>query len=347
MTVLRLREVSPSDWPALAAGFSDLNYEQSLAYSVPAAARLGARAAFLLIEREGAPVAAAVARIKAVPGLGRGIAWIASGPLCRPRGAVPPDAETHRAILTALRVELADRQGHILRLRPAALPPQDPAHWAEPAAAAGFVPTGRANAYHSFAFDLSQDEESLMMASSGSWRRHLRAAMRAGLEVERGHPSERKLGARFRSLYDEMRGFKDFGESIAPEFFFGLDGPDVGCEVLMARKDGRDVAAVVAGDAGESSVYLFGATGAAGRELRAGYLLAWEGALRAKAAGLSWYDLGGVDEAANPEGFRFKSRAGGVEIAAAGPFEARPGGSVPRLVAGLEGLRARLKGRGG
>jgi hypothetical protein len=346
MTVLRLREVAPADWPALAAGFSDLHYEQSLAYAVPAAARLGARARFLVLERDGAPVAGAVTRIKAVPGLGRGIAWIASGPFCQPCGGVAPDRETRAAILEALREELADRQGHILRLRPPALPPEDPADWAAAAQAAGFAPTGRANSYRSFAFDLAQDEEALMMASSGSWRRHLRAAMRAGLEVERGRPGERELGARFRALYDEMRGFKAFGESIAPEFFFGLDGPDFGCEVLMARKGGRDVAAVVAGDAGESSVYLFGATGAAGRELRAGYLLAWEGALRAKAAGLAWYDLGGVDEAENPEGFRFKSRAGGVEIVAAGPFEARPGGPLPRLVTGLEGLRARLKGRG-
>jgi hypothetical protein len=263
--------------------------------------------------------------------------------MVRPEGGAAPDAAARGRILATLRAALVGREGHLLRLRPAAAAPEDAAAWDAAAAEAGFAPTARAKSYRSYALDLAMEEETLLMVSSGSWRRHLRAAMRAGLEVERGRAEERGLGARFRALYDEMRGFKSFEEGLAPEFFFALDGPDFGHVILMARKEGRDVAGVVSGDAGRSSVYLFGATGREGRELRAGYLLAWEGALRAKAAGLDRYDLGGVDEAENPEGFRFKSRAGGAEIRAAGPFEARPAGPLPRLIEGLEDLRVRLR----
>ena len=103
--MLRVRQIPEADWPALAARFADLTYEQSRAWSAPAAARLGAGLRFLAVEREGTPVAAAAARIRTVPGLGRGVAWVASGPLTMRDGEAPSEAAL-TDILSALRAEV-------------------------------------------------------------------------------------------------------------------------------------------------------------------------------------------------------------------------------------------------
>ncbi len=78
---LTCRDVTIVDWPGITAGFSDLSFEQTAAYSAAAARRIGGRVRFLVLEEAGHPVAAAALRIKTVPGLGRGIVWSPSGPL--------------------------------------------------------------------------------------------------------------------------------------------------------------------------------------------------------------------------------------------------------------------------
>lgn len=339
-----VRPVHAADWPALAARFRDFSYEQSAAWSIPAAVRVGAETRFLSIEKDGRVTAATAVRIKRVPGLGRGIAWIASGPLMLPLdGPAPSEAEVAE-ILVALRAELADRQGHILRLRPSPLNRRAPEDWVRIAARAGFGPTDRAATYRSFAVDLSKDDDVLMRDLHAKWRGHLRKALKSGLEIEHGKPTERNLAARFRTLYDDVREAKGFGSALAPEFFFDLEGSDFEHEILMATLHGGDAAGIVIGASGGISVYLFGATGAAGRPSRAGYLLTWEGIRRARAQGRAWYDLGGVNEAENPDVHHFKARVGGVPFDAPGPFEAKPTGPTARIVERLESLHVHLRG---
>ena len=62
----------------------------------------------------------------------------------------------------------------------------------------------------------------------------------------------------------------------------------------------------------------------------------------AQARGVLWYDMGGADKAANPSVHEFKKRMRGVPVEAAGPFEAKPSGPLPRLVERLEDLRRRF-----
>ena len=114
---LSVRRIPEADWPAISQRFGDLSFEQSLTYGRAAAARIGARLHCLVLERDGQLVAAAQIRLKTLPGFGRGIAWIASGPLLQRRDAPAPDADLIAAVLAALRAELALRQGHVLRLR--------------------------------------------------------------------------------------------------------------------------------------------------------------------------------------------------------------------------------------
>jgi hypothetical protein len=339
---LTLRPVAAPDWPALAAGFADLGFEQGAAYAGAAARRIGGRVQSCLLTDGDRPVAAAAVRVRTVPGLGRGIAWIAAGPLLRPGGAPAPEGARLAAILAALRAEFCGRQGHVLRLRLSASAGLPPAAVAAAAGAAGFAPTARAPLYRTALLPLDRDADTLMAGLHGKWRTDLRFAQKSGLTVE--HGSGDALAARFMALYAPVQRAKGFDPDIPPGFHFPLDGPDYRVETLIATKDGTDLAGIVTGTCGATSTYLFGATADAGRPVRAGYLLQWEALARARAAGCRWYDLGGLDPVANPDVARFKDRMGGLP-ALAEPWEARPPGPAGRLVPALEALRARLKRR--
>ncbi len=340
--MITTRFVAAADWPALAAQFRDLGFEQSLTYGRAAAQRIGGQVRFVAVEREGQVLAAACVRTKTLPGLGRGIVWIPSGPLVLPKDGSPPDADTLHAILTALRTRFAVTEGHILRLRFPGTACHDPARIAALAAQAGFHPTTRAPAYRSIALDLHKPPATLLADLNGKWRTDLRYAQKSDLGLERGQ--DIALKARFLALFKTVQTAKGFRPDITPEFHFALSGPDYALDVLIATKDGQDLAGIVIGTSGKTATYLFGATAEAGRKWRAGYFLTWEGIALSRDRGLDWYDLGGIDAGANPDVARFKDRMNGTAILA-DPFEARPTGLVASLIVALETLRTRLKRR--
>lgn len=345
---LVVTEIHTSEWPAIVGRFSDLTFEQSLAYSRAAAARIGGELRLLAVEHQGQPVAVAAVRLKRVPGLGRGIAWCPSGPLLCRLGTAAPQADEIVGILSALCEEVCGHRGHVLRLRlPGTSLSGTGLDETALAKAAGLSPWAGRPPYRSFVLDLTQGEDRLMQRLNGKWRTDLRFALKSALTLERG--DDEGLRRRFLALFDTIQQQKGFRPEIPPEFHFALAGPscpaDYGLDILIARHAGQDVAGIVVGTSGPTATYLFGATGEAGRPLRAGYFLTWEAIRLAAARGVLWYDLGGVDFATNPDVSRFKERMGGEAIEAHA-FEARPSGlAVPALL-GLERLYYWLKERG-
>lgn len=340
---LILRDIAPAAWPDVLAGFDDASYEQSLTYGQAAAARIGGEVRFVALETpDGSPVAAACIRIKRIPGLGRGIAWIAAGPMTRPRGQPAAAPGQLGVILTALR-DTVHASGHILRLRLPAVAGYTPDEIAPLARDAGFTPTDRAPSYRTVVIDLEPDEEALMRGLHGKWRNPLRNALKAGLTLEQGPIAT--FADRFHRLYENVQATKGFAPDIPPEFYYDLAGPDFGHEVLIARTEGADVAGMTIGHSGPNAIYLFGATDAPGRRLNAGYFLMWHAMLRSQAAGMRRLDLGGIDEENNPTVTRFKRRTGGQDITAPGPWESRPPGLPARVIDLAEALHRKLKGR--
>lgn len=344
--MITTRFVTAADWPALAARFRDLSFEQSLTYGRAAARRIGGQVRFVALERGGRLLAATCLRTKSLPGLGRGIVWIPSGPLMLPHEDAPPDADTLQAILTALRLQFTVREGHILRLRLPAIALQDPEATAALAAAAGFQPTLRAPAYRSIGIDLHKPPATLLADLNGKWRTDLRYAQKSALGLELGR--DVGLQTRFLTLFDAVQTAKGFRPDITPEFHFALSGPESGSDyvldILIATRDGEDLAGIVIGTSGQTATYLFGATAEAGRKWRAGYFLTWAGIALSRDRGLDWYDLGGIDAKANPDVARFKDRMNGTPLFC-DAFEARPSGLVAPVIGVLETLRTRLKRR--
>ena len=335
--------IPAEDWGKIASQFQDWTFEQSQTYGQAAAARIGGQMQYLKIERDGRLVGAAAARIKLVPGLGRGIAWIASGPLMQPVTAPLPDNALIQDILSILRADIVGRQGHILRLRLPGIAFHNNENMDDVAEKAGFGATNRALEYKSIAIDLRQDQAILMSNLNGKWRTDLRFALKSDLKLDRGRGPE--FEARFLSLFRVVQSTKGFQPDITPEFHFSSHGADLSLDILIARKDNQDLAGIVIGTTGSNAIYLFGATADAGRGFRAGYFLTWEGICLSQTRNMNWYDLGGVDFNANPDVARFKDRMNGVKVVAAGPYEAHPKSLPSFVVSGLEAARARLRRR--
>jgi FemAB family len=346
---LSTRRILDAEWLAKSAKFRDVTFEQSLGYARPAAARIGGELNLIAVERRGQTLALAAVRVRNLPGFRRGIAWIPSGPVHIPLDGPAPDTKGKIAILSALRDELVSNQGHILRLRLPGIALCDGVDVNQIASAAGFVPTDRAAGYHSIAIDLTKDDASLMANLAGKWRTDLRFAQKSGLTLDHATGPDTGMIQRFMLMYDVVQQAKGFQPDITPQFHFNLARAgkvdDYSVEILIARRSGEDVAGIVLGTAGRCTTYLFGATADAGRPLRAGYFLQWEGIALARHKGSLWYDLGGVDADANPDVARFKERMGGIALDATA-FEARPSGVFALTVSALETLRSNLrKGR--
>lgn len=334
---IELRKLSPDQWPEISRRFDDLTYEQTLTYALAAADRIGASAEFLgMFDRYGMPVAAACLRVKKVPILGRGVAWIASGPLTCTGHGQRTVSETLGVVLSGLR-EYTQGAGHVLRFR---LPVSASPHL-DVITEAGFVRSERSQTYRTVLIDLNQSEADLMKAQHGKWRNSLRKALKADLDIQGGPITE--FSDRFSRLYQQVRSSKGFQPDIPPEFFYRLSGSDFEHDVLVARKGGEDIGAMTIGYAGTTATYLFGATSEAGRRLNAGHYLMWQAMLHCRRRGTRWFDLGGIDPEGNPSVTRFKVRTGGTDVTAAGPFELRPAGMTPSLIKLAESLHRKVK----
>lgn len=340
---MQVRYIDPPDWVAMATRFRDLTFEQTAEYAVPAAMRIGGQARFVAVEERGQLIAGAALRVRKLPGLRRGIVWCPAGPLVLPDDIAPPDAQRLAAIFHALREQITRAEGDIFRFRPSGTAFLPTGTVAQAASSAGFEPALQIQPYQSVGLDLSLDETTLEQRLQGKWRTDLRFARKSDLTIL--HGNDEALKARFMKLFDNTQEAKGFRPTIPPEFHFPLTGSGYDIEVLIASKDGIDLAGIVVGFCAASSTYLFGATAPAGRPVRAGYLLQWAAMDRARGRGCLWHDLGGIDADLNPSVTRFKTRMNGAPILAEA-WQSTPSGLIAPLILGLERLRAWLRKRG-
>lgn len=319
---LRVDEVSESEWRELTAQFADHNFEQTVEYARNSAGRSNASVRLLAVKDAERTVAAACVRLKTFPLLRRGLAYISAGPLLHLKGE-RSDADLQQRALAALKHRLVSVEGHILVFRlPISL---DGAVISDRWLAQNhFAKTGLTRSYRTILVGLDGEEAALRKNLAGKWRTDLNYAQKQGLAIESGDAP--RLWTRFLALFGEMHQAKNFDVHVDPRSFMTLPAAPLGLTLLIATQDGHDAAGHVVSILGDTAVYLFGATNDIGRSTKAGYLLNWQSMLLAKDAGCRWYDLGGIDPDNNPGGYRFKSRMGGHDVAALGPYRALPGG---------------------
>ncbi|MEN6336750.1 MAG: hypothetical protein ABFE01_21045, partial [Phycisphaerales bacterium] len=109
-----LRHMDRAEWQATARRFLDYNYRQMWEFGVACAERIGAVSEHVAVEDGGEIVGLADVRIKRIPGLGTGIAYVNGGPLVR-RGD-GRDSDRLSRSMKALIEEYANRRGMVLRV---------------------------------------------------------------------------------------------------------------------------------------------------------------------------------------------------------------------------------------
>ncbi len=328
---MRVEPLDRCRWLELTAEFDDLNYRQCWDFGVACAEQVGARSEHIAVLDGDEIVALADVRVKTVPVLGGGIAYVNGGPLVgRSDGA----SSRLDAALGALTEEYVERRGLVLRVAPAPAS----ADWAERLTevfvARGFElmepPDG------TILIDLEPPLDELRKGFKKKWRYYLTKSEKAGLEVRAGRDPE--LFESFIGLFDHMIERKGFGVNLHPRLYADVQreaAPGAPFLVALAELDGEPVAGHVSSLAGDTAVYLLGASEGAGLDTYAAYLLQWYVIETAKAAGCRWYDLGGIDPEGNPGVYHFKKGMGGVDVRPAGPFERS-----------ARGLKARVTGVG-
>lgn len=173
--------------------------------------------------------------------------------------------------------------------------------------------------------DLTDDEETLLMAMKSKTRYNIRLAKRRGVSVRGGDVEDIDLLYRMyahTAVRDDflIRG-KAYYQAVWQTFFnTGL------AEALVAEVDGQPVGGAVIFRFGGRAWYMHGMSLDEHREKMFNYRLQWEAMLRARAAGCHTYDMWGAPDTFNEADplwgvYRFKDGFGGQVVRTLGAWD--------------------------
>lgn len=338
-----LRHLEKSDWTALAAQYADYSYLHTWEYGVAAAARVGAHVENLAITDNDEVIALASVRVKKLPLVRAGLAYINGGPLIRRNSDIE---DALRVALFALKEEYVRRRRLTLRIAPRIMMDIPAERVCAVFEELGFDAAAGLRKYRTIVVNTQPPIDAIRKALGQKWRNCLNAATRNELVVRK---DESTAGfAEFCTLYRELMDRKQFAVDQDAEFFRSLQANLPSSErlvVTLAESAGAPVAGHVASYLGDTGIYLLGATSQQGLSLKASYLLQWEAIKVAQERGCSCYDLGGIDPVENPGVYHFKSGMGGREVIAPGPFQCGAGAASTKFVELGEKVARSLRGR--
>jgi hypothetical protein len=330
-----LKSLDRAPWQASASRFLDYNYRQMWDFGVACAERVGAVSEHVAVEQGGEIAGLADVRIKRIPALGTGIAYINGGPLVRRDDG--RDSDRLSLCLKTLTEEYANRRGMVLRV----MAPIDGGSWNDGQKAvfseAGFAPSDATKPYRTFLLNIDREPEEIRKSMAQKWRNGLNQSEKRGLTVRAG--TDPALFREFCDLFSRFIERKQFSVDLTPPFYLGVQeqaSESDRFQITLVDLDGAIVAGHVASLLGDTSVYLLGASSDEGLKAKATYLLQWQAIQTAREKGLKWYDLGGIDPEGNPGVYHFKSGLAGQDVTAPGPLECPARGFRRAAVHGSE-----------
>lgn len=339
-----VRQLDSDQWLRASALFADHSYRQGWSYGIEAASLVGARSEHIAIEHDGKIIGLADIRLKRLPVLGGGLAYINGGPLVRRW-----DAESDERCSSHLRIAIDtisdhySTRGWVVRIAPIIGSSSWIAQQKQVFEDAGFRAACRGEPYSTILVDLHHDHEHLRKRLAQKWRNCLNASDRSDLDVQQG--TDPALFDRFSALFDEITMRKSFRPKQDDTFYRNVqdraDERERLTVTIVSCAEG-DAAGHVGSILGDTAVYLLGASNTLGRKTKAAYLAQWAFMIHAKERGCLHYDLGGIDPLGNKGVYRFKSGMGGVEVSGNRPFEFVGRSIRGRLTMNAERVAGRL-----
>lgn len=341
--ILHIKCIDKKSWQKEASGYYDNNYRQLWEYGLASAERLGAQSEHIGIYDEEQLLGLADVRIKKIPMLKNGIAYINGGPLIRVNVAAD---KTHLSrCLKSLVEEYVHRRKMFLRINP--LPGNG--EWIQVIEKEflenGFQLSSKTKKpYRTILIDIRPSLEVIRKQLDQKWRNCLNNAEKQNISITGGTSSD--LFEKFSLLYKQLRSRKEFDVDQDDRFFMGVQSKLDESEKLyisIAEIEGVPVAGHVSSMVGDTCVYLLGASSETALKTKAAYLLQWHTIKIAKDRDCQWYDLGGIDPENNPGVCHFKQGMGGEEVVIQGPYEYYPGWFLKLMVLNAEKMHRWIK----
>jgi len=335
----QLLETDEARWHDILSRFIDASIYQTLPYEVVHSGRKNV--GHFLLQKGRINVSAAQARLRRVPGLNKGIAYVRWGPVWNVReGEI--DLEDFRQAVRALRNEYVCKRGLVLRVRPRLFESEHEAT-ASIFREEGYDSLAADSPKRTLVLDLRKDLKSIRGGLKQKWRNCLNHAERNGLGVLEGSGDD--LFKLFIDLYKEMLARKQFTEPNDIFKFRTMQKSlpiDSKMRIFIATSYGIPTAGAICSLVGQTGVYLFGATSLIGMKNNGSYLVQWKIIQWLKEMGAFFYDLNGINPERNPGTWKFKdglSGRNGRDLSFVGQFEAYTGPKDAFLMKQLECVR--------
>ncbi|NWG29376.1 MAG: peptidoglycan bridge formation glycyltransferase FemA/FemB family protein [Ignavibacteriaceae bacterium] len=264
-------------------------------------------------------ISLAQVRIRAVPILNRGIAYIFNGPLWQKKNR-ENNFEILSDIFNALRQKFVVNQKLLLRIKPYIF--SDKIENIDFIKNIDFKRIAKVRQYKTLVLYLDKDLDEIRKSFDQKWRNGLNQSEKKGLEIIEGNDSE--LYKDFLLVYSQMIERKKFKEYVNPNRI-GKMNEELNTEnklkIFIAYKDKLPIASIVGSAIGNTGIYLLGASNEIGMKNKGSYLLQWEMIKWLKQKGCQRYDLGGINLDDNPGVYHFKSGITDKEVVDMGTFE--------------------------
>ena len=328
-----IEKLDANDWNGILSKFDDASVYQTDIFAKYSFG--GSNLEQFILTFDEKIIAAALVRIKTVPIINKGIAYIRWAPLWQKKDS-KIDPNIFKIALDMLRQEYVTKRKLVLRIM-SNLNSKDQIN-SDIVLKSGYKFYSHKS--ESIIIDLLKDEETLKLNLRKKWRYSLRQAEKQDLKIEIG--TDESFFDKFFEIYKQMHTRKNFDENVNIENFRQINNElpnTLKLQIFICSIVGEPLSAMVTSVIGKTGIYLLGGTTKKGLELSSSYLLQWEVIKWMKSHGLRSYDLGGIDKEDNPGVYTFKSGMGGEEISFLSGFEASEGWMSKLIVNLAEKLR--------
>ena len=313
-------DVTKQQWERYASEFSDYSIYQTWAYQ-QVRAETGRQQLCRVVITDGNSQILTICqiRIKNAKLLGMKIGYVQWGPLLRNKdGQIVCTVEA----LTELCKAFVGRRLNVLRIVPNVPSDDTGGKAADIIRNAGFKFVKFVRPYHTIVLSLNCSEDVLRSRLHQSWRRKLKKAEQAGIEVR--ETSDAQSFEILQSQYREMLKRKNFRHLDLEVFAQSqrLLSPSEKMNVIVAYQNGEPVTTHVTSNLGDTGLLLLVASNGKGFECGSSYLAWWRAVTNCESRGMKKYDVGGVDFRHNPTVSEFKAGLGGEDCRYIGAFEA-------------------------
>jgi len=279
-------------WDTFAANFDGICQEQTYAF---ASQRWPAVNHEPYLFRQGEQVIGGV--LVMVPRMPLGLTPLAVinwGPIFK-HAQTPDRAAAYRAMLDLLVREYADRRRMLMTVQARAVTDGDDFQ-RDSLKARGFV-TGSVLPFpNRYIVRLEDTDAAQRKSLHQKWRYHLSKSEKEGLVFEHAGPDAMQRFARLYEAMSDRKNFPDYSAYATLPHLLAMSQQELRPELFFVRRGDETVAGAAIFKAGDTAVYLYGATSDRALPLRAGYFMHWH-IMRwlQQNTRTRWYDLGGSD----------------------------------------------------